>query len=317
MALAPLFQGRLRLPAMAAPMFLVTGPELVVACCKAGIAAAIPALNNRTSDGLSAWLSEIIEKLKRSEDETQRPSAPYGVNLIVHQSNARLAEDLARVAAARVPFVVTSLGAVKDVVSRIHDYGGLVLHDVINARHAEKAIEAGADGIIAVAAGAGGHAGMVNPFALIGELKPIVGERMLVLAGSLSSGQDIAAAITAGADLAYIGTRFIATVESLAQPDYKSMLVRSASKDIVYTAKISGVNANFLSESIARAGLDLATLEPKPNMDLGHEAKAWSTVWSAGHGVGTITSCPPVAALVDELQQGFCAARSRLCSVEV
>jgi nitronate monooxygenase len=312
MALAPPFRGRLRLPVIAAPMFIVTGPDLVVACCREGIACAVPALNARTTDGFRTWLQEISERCRRLEDETQRDCAPFGVNLIVHQSNARLIEDMRCVIEARAPFVVTSLGAVRDVVARIHDYGGVVLHDVINIRHAEKAIEAGVDGIIAVTAGAGGHAGAINPFAFLAELKQVAGERMLALAGSLSTGGDIAAAVAAGADVAYMGTRFIATEESAASSEYKAMLVRSGSKDIVYTPKISGVNANFLAESITRAGLDLATLEPNPGMDLGHEAKAWSTIWSAGHGVGAIKSCLPVAQLIDELEDGFKEARSRI-----
>lgn len=314
MALVPPFRGRLRLPVIAAPMFLVTGPDLVVACCQAGIACALPALNARTSDDLRVWLSEIGERCQGTEKDAQGSCAPFGVNLIVHPSNPRLADDLRHVVEVRVPFVVTSLGAVRDVVARIHDYGGVVLHDVINVRHAEKAIEAGVDGIVAVTAGAGGHAGAINPFALMGELRPIVGERMLALAGSLSTGQDIAAVIAAGADIAYMGTRFIATEESLANPDYKSMLLSSGSNDIVYTPKISGVSANFLSQSIARAGLDLATLEPKPGIDVAHEAKAWSTIWSAGHGVGAIRSCLPVAELVNELEQNFEEARSRIAN---
>lgn len=314
MALAPPFRGHLRLPVIAAPMFIVTGPDLVVACCREGVACAIPALNARTTDGLRVWLKDISERCRRTEDATQRASTPFGVNLIVHQTNARLADDLRCVIEARVPFVVTSLGAVRDVVARIHDYGGVVLHDVINVRHAEKAIEADVDGIIAVTAGAGGHAGATNPFALVAELKPLVGERMLALAGSLSTGGDVAAAIAAGADLAYMGTRFIATAESAAAAEYKDMLLRAGSKDIVYTPKISGVNANFLAESIARAGLDLATLDPQAGMDLGHEAKAWSTIWSAGHGVGAIDSCVPVSELVTELERGFNAARTRLAT---
>ncbi len=311
MALAHVFNGRLRLPVMAAPMFLVTGPDLVVACCGSGVACAMPALNNRTTEGFQGWLADIESRLARAEDETGRAAAPYGVNLIVHPTNPRLAPDLEAVVKARVPFVVTSLGAVRDLVHRIHDYGGIVLHDVINARHAEKAIEAGADGIIAVSAGAGGHAGTINPFALIAELKSVVGDRMLVLSGSLSTGADIAAAYAAGADLAYMGTRFIATQESMAQPDYKAMILGAGAGDIVYTPKISGVNANFLRQSIERAGLDLKTLEPKA-MDLGHEAKAWSTIWSAGHGVAAIDTCPNVADLVTELERQFRASRERL-----
>lgn len=312
MALAPLYRGRLRLPVIAAPMFLVTGPDLVAACCREGISCAVPSLNARTSDGFAAWLRDIDERCRRAEQETQLPCAPYGVNLIVHPSNSRLIADVQRVIEARVPFVVTLLGAVRDIVARIHDYGGVVLHDVINVRHAEKALEAGVDGIIAVAAGAGGHAGTINPLALIGELRPIVGERMLALAGGISTGHDVAAAIAAGADIAYMGTRFIATAESLAQPDYKTMVTSAGSKDIVYTSKISGVNANFLAASIAANGLDLTTLDPKPGINVAHEANAWSTIWSAGHGVGAFKSCMPVAQLVDELVTEFNGARARL-----
>ena len=312
MALAPLFQGRLRLPIMAAPMFLVTGPDLVVECCRNGIACAMPALNARSTEGFKAWLSDIKQRLARAEDESGRAAAPFGINLIVHPTNPRLEADFMAVVEAQVPFIVTSLGAVRDLVHRIHSYGGIVLHDVINARHAAKAVEAGADGIIAVSAGAGGHAGSINPFALLAELKPVVGERMLVLSGSLSTGADVAAAYAAGADLAYMGTRFIATAESMAAPDYKDMVVRAGAGDIVYTPKISGVNANFLRESLERAGLDVATLEPKAGMDLAHEAKAWSTIWSAGHGVAAISTCPTVAELVGDLERQFLAARERL-----
>lgn len=314
MALALPFRGRLRLPVIAAPMFLVTGPDLVVACCREGISCAMPSLNARTSEGFAAWLREIDGRCRRAEQETQRPCAPFGVNLIVHPSNTRLTADLQQVVDARVPFVVTSLGAVRDIVARIHDYGGVVLHDVINVRHAEKALEAGVDGIIAVAAGAGGHAGTINPFALVGELRPLVGERMLALAGGISTGQDIAAAMAARADLAYVGTRFIATEESLAHADYKAMVVNAGSKDIIYTSKISGVNANFLAASITASGLDLATLDAKPGMDLAHEAKAWSSIWSAGHGVGGFSTSAPVARLVDDLESGFNEARDRLAA---
>lgn len=312
MALAAPFRGTLRLPVIAAPMFLVTGPDLVVACCREGISCAVPSLNARTSEGFAAWLAEIVERCRRAEQDTQRACSPFGVNLIVHPSNSRLMADVQKVIEARVPFVITSLGAVRDVVARIHDYGGVVLHDVANVRHAEKALEAGVDGIIAVAAGAGGHAGTINPFAFIGELRPLVGERMLALAGAISTGYDIAGAIAAGADVAYMGTRFIATGESLASPDYKTMVTSAGSKDIVYTPKISGVNANFLAASIAANGLDLATLEPKPGINVAHEAKAWSTIWSAGHGVGAVKACVPVAQLVGELETEFNGARARL-----
>jgi nitronate monooxygenase len=312
MALAPLFRGKLRLPAIAAPMFLVSGPRLVIETCKAGIAGSFPALNQRTSEGYAAWLEEIAAALSEAASQQQRPVAPFGVNLIVHKTNPRLMADIAITCKAKVPFVITSLGAVRDVVDAVHSYGGIVLHDVISARHAEKALEAGADGVIAVAAGAGGHAGSINPFALVQELRPLVGDRMLVLAGSISDGGSIAGAIAAGADLAYLGTRFIATQESLAHAEYKQMIVESGSKDIVYTPKISGVNANFLIPSLIRAGLDVTTMEPSKGMDLEHEAKAWSTVWSAGHGVAGIGSVLPVSELACNLEREYAAARDRL-----
>lgn len=312
MALAPLFRGTLKLPAIAAPMFLVSGPELVIECCKAGMAGSFPALNQRTSEGYAAWLDEIQSALSEYGSGHGAWPAPFGVNLIVHKSNPRLLADLAITCKAKVPFVITSLGAVRDVVDAVHGYGGIVLHDVISARHAEKAIEAGADGVIAVSAGAGGHAGTVNPFALLDELRPIVGDKMLVLAGAISSGAGIAGAIAAGADLAYMGTRFIATAESLAPAAYKQMILESGSKDIVYTPKISGVNANFLIPSLIRAGLDVTTMEPSKGMDLEHEAKAWSTVWSAGHGVGGIGSVLPVAELATQLQGEYAKACQRM-----
>jgi nitronate monooxygenase len=312
MALAPLFAGRLKLPAIAAPMFLVSGPQLVIETCKAGIAGSFPALNQRTSEGYAQWLEEITAALTAHEQATGTKAAPFGVNLIVHKTNPRLMADLAITCRAKVPFVITSLGAVRDVVDAVHSYGGIVLHDVISARHAAKAIEAGVDGVIAVAAGAGGHAGTINPFALLQELRPICGDKMLVLAGAISHGGDIAGAIAAGADLAYLGTRFIATTESMAKPAYKEMIVAAGSKDIVYTPKISGVNANFLAPSIVAAGLDVATMAPSAGMDLEHEAKAWSTVWSAGHGVGAIHSVVPVAELARSLIDEYRSAGKRL-----
>ena len=313
MALAPLFRGTLKLPAIAAPMFLVSGPQLVIESCKAGIAGSFPALNQRTSEGYAAWLAEIETALKAHQDLGHR-SAPFGVNLIVHKTNPRLQADLAITAKAKVPFVITSLGAVRDVVDAVHSYGGIVLHDVISARHAQKAIEAGADGVIAVSAGAGGHAGTISPFALLQELRPICGDKMLILAGSISNGHAVAGAIAAGADLAYLGTRFIATNESLAPQAYKDMLVTSGSKDIVYTPKISGVPANFLIPSLIKAGLDVATMEPSRGMDLEHEAKAWSTVWSAGHGVAGVDAILPVADLATHLIAQYSQSTARLAA---
>jgi len=313
MALPAPFAGRLRLPAIVAPMFLVSGPRLVVEACKAGLSGTFPALNQRTSEGYSDWLEEITAGLAAVERETGRKPAPFGVNLIVHPTNTRLQADLAITCRAKVPFVITSLGAAREVVDAVHAYGGIVLHDVTNARHAEKAIAAGADGIIAVAAGAGGHAGTVNPFALVAELRPIAAGKLLVLAGAISTGGDIAAAIASGADLAYLGTRFIATEESLAHADYKAMLVASGSSDIVYTAKVSGIPANFLKPSLVRAGVDLGAISGDSHkLDLGNEAKAWSTVWSAGHGVTAIADVPNVGALVETLNTEFHYAIERM-----
>lgn len=295
----------LRLPVIAAPMFLVSGPDLVIATCRAGIAGSFPALNARTTEGFVAWMDQITAALGDCP-------VPYGVNLIVHKSNSRLDADLDAVIAHQVPFVITSLGAVPDLVKRVQAYGGLVLHDVINLRHAEKALEAGVDGVIAVCGGAGGHAGTYNPFAFAAELRPLVGDRLLILAGSIVTGEAVAGAIAAGADLAYMGTRFIATQESMAPQDYKTMICAAGAKDIVYTPKFSGVNANFLAQSIRAAGLDLDTLEAPAGMGIEHEAKAWKNIWSAGHGVGGIHDIPSVAALVDGLEAGFARAHARL-----
>ena len=305
--LAPLFQNQLRFPAMAAPLFLLSGPELVIACAKAGIPAAFPSLNHRTSTGFGAWLHEIKQALS-DKDELY---APYGVNLIVHPTNKRLNDDLEVVIKEKVPYVITSLGAVPDIVAKIHDYGGIVLHDVTHKRHAEKAMAANVDGIIAVSAGAGGHAGQLHPFALLSDVRSIIGDKMLILSGCISTGGDVAAAITAGADLAYMGTRFIATDESRAQKDYKDMIIRSDARDIVYTDKISGVPANFMTESLTRAGIDLDKTD-QPDLDMGEEAKAWADIWSAGHGVSAIKETLPTAQLVAKLEDEFRLAKTRL-----
>lgn len=295
---------------MVAPLFLLSGPKLVIACAKAGIPAAFPSLNHRTSEGFSGWLDEINQALL----DSQTPPAPYGVNLIVHPTNKRLEADLEVIIKAKVPYVITSLGSVPDIVSKIHDYGGIVLHDVINTKHAQKAMAANVDGLIAVSSGAGGHAGTTHPFALLSELKPIIGDKMLVLSGSITTGGDIAAAISAGADLAYMGTRFIATKESQAQDDYKDMIVRSEAKDIVYTNKISGVHGNFMAESLQRAGIDLNDLNDlkRPKMNLNDEAKVWSDIWSAGHGVSAIDTVLPAAELIGHLKEEFKSAQTQL-----
>jgi nitronate monooxygenase len=314
MPLPASFEGRLTVPAIAAPMFLVSGPDLVVEACRSGVVGTFPALNQRSSEGYEAWLTEIKARLERAERESGRAPAPFGVNLIVHRTNTRLQEDLALTVKHRVPLVITSLGAVSDLVDAVHSYGGIVLHDVINMRHAEKALHAGVDGIIAVAAGAGGHAGTLSPFAFVAELRALT-DKMIALSGSISHGREIAAARLLGADLAYLGTRFIATRESMAQDEYKAMLLASSANDVVYTPAISGVNANFLRPSIAAAGLDPDNLPTGTKMDMGHERKAWKNVWSAGQGTGSIADIPSMAELCARLAQEYeeaLASRSAL-----
>ena len=292
----------LRLPAIVAPMFLTSGPDLVVECCKAGLIGTFPALNQRTTDGFVAWMDEIKSRLAEAGN-----AANYGVNLIVHRSNPRLSTDLEQVVRNKVPLVITSLGAVRDVVDAVHSYGGLVFHDVINRRHAEKAAEAGVDGIIAVSAGAGGHAGTMSPFALVSEIASFF-SGTIVLSGAMSNGRQIAAARMMGADLAYLGTRFIATREAMVPDPYKTMIVGARAADILYTPNISGVHANFLRPSIIAAGLDPDNLPAHAELDMKNEAKAWKTVWSAGQGVGTIDDMPPVADLAERLKTEYRAA---------
>lgn len=298
---APL-QNVLRLPAIAAPQFLVSGPDLVVGTCLAGLVGTFPALNQRSTDGYVAWLEEISSRLADAPG-----AAPFGVNLIVHRTNARLDADLAETVRHKVPLVITSLGAVRDVVDAVHSYGGLVFHDVINRRHAEKATEAGVDGIIAVCAGAGGHAGQLSPFALVPEIRRVFGGT-IVLAGAISTGAHIAAAILLGADLAYLGTRFIATRESMAKDLHKQMIVDGAAADIVYTPSISGVHGNFLRASLVRKGLDPDNLPSGKKMDMGDESRVWRDLWSAGQGIGAIDDIPSVAELCDRLAAEYADA---------
>lgn len=290
----------LRVPAIAAPMFLTSGPDLVVETCNAGVVGTFPALNQRSTGGFSDWLDEIEGRLAPD-------AAPYGVNLIVHRSNPRVEADLMQVVAHKVPLVITSLGAVRDVVDAVHSYGGVVFHDVINRRHAEKAVEAGADGIIAVAAGAGGHAGTLSPFALLSEIREFF-DGTLVLSGAINTGAQVAAARLMGADMGYLGTRFIATKEAMVPEEYKQMVVEARAADIVYTPNISGVNANFLRPSIQAAGLDPDNLPPHGKMDMGKEAKAWSTVWSAGQGTGGVHDVPAASELCARLGAEYRAA---------
>lgn len=292
MALPELLRGRLRLPVMAAPMFLLSGPDLVIAACKAGVIGSFPALNQRTTEGLDEWLTQINAAVTPDD-------APYAVNLIVHPTNDRLQADLEVVIRHRVPIVVTSLGAVPELVEAVHSYGGLVFHDVTTLRHAKKAASAGVDGLVLVAGGAGGHAGTLNPFAILASVKPWF-EGMILLAGSLSSGADVAAAIAAGADLAYMGTRFIATEESSAPEGYREMIVEAGAADIVYTPAVSGIPASFLAASLQAAGVDPAG--PAAEKE---DVKAWRDVWSAGHGVAAITDSPAVAELVSRLEAEY------------
>jgi nitronate monooxygenase len=296
MRMPPAWQGRLRIPAIAAPMFLVSNPKLVAACCQSGVVGTFPALNQRTTAGFVEWLDELNATLTDKD-------APFGVNLIVHKTNPRLQADLEQVVRHKVPLVITSLGAVAEVVDAVHSYGGVVFHDIVNQRHAEKAAKAGVDGLIPVAAGAGGHAGIVNPFALVPEIRSVF-DGYIALSGCISSGRGVAAARALGADFAYIGTRFIATQEANAPDAYKQMLLDSTSADILYTPAISGIPASFLRQSIVAAGLDPDRLKPKTEINLGEEldaAKAWKDIWSAGQGTTEIRDVPPAAQLCARL----------------
>ncbi|WP_347247837.1 nitronate monooxygenase [Zoogloea sp.] len=312
MSLPTAFRGTMRVPAIAAPMFLVSGPELVIETCKAGVAGTFPALNARSSAQLDDWLGRINGALAiaRSADPSA-PIAPYGVNLILHASNPRVEPDLEFICRHKVPFVITSLGHPGDVVKAVHGYGGLVFSDVIHAYHARKAAAAGVDGIIAVAGGAGGHAGTQSAFSLIREIREFW-DGALVLGGAISDGHAVRAAEVLGADLAYMGTRFIATRESNAQDAYKQMLVDAGAADIVYTDAVSGTNANFLWPSLERLGHrreELVQGVGKGKLKaLADEAKAWRDVWSAGHGVANIHDIPSVHELCARLATEYRAA---------
>lgn len=312
------FKPRLKLPIIAAPMFLASGPELVIECCKAGILGTFPALNHRTSEGFEDWVVTIKAALATFEQQTGETAAPFGVNLIVHHSNQRLEQDLAICVKHKVPLIITSLGAVSTVVDAVHSYGGQVFHDVVNSRHAKKAASVGVDGIIAVAAGAGGHAGHWSPFALINEIRQFF-DKAIVLSGCISTGRDVATAQMMGADFAYMGSRLLATTESQVQSEYKQMLVDSGAADIVYTPAISGVPASFLRPSIKAAGLDLASVDVPQHLDFGAElaeardddekvsgaAKAWKDIWSAGQGVGSIADVVSTHTLISRLREEY------------
>jgi len=287
---APL-AGKLAIPAIVAPMFLISGPDLVVECCNAGLLGTFPSLNQRTTDGFTAWLDEIESRLAPD-------AAPYGVNLIVHRTNNRVQDDLRIIVDRKVPVVITSLGAVAEVVDAVHSYGGIVFHDVISIRHAEKAIAAGVDGLIAVSAGAGGHAGTLSPFAFTAEIRSIF-DGALILSGALSTGRHIHAAEMMGADYGYFGSLFIAAAESMAPPAQKAMMAAANANDIVYTDKVTGVGANFMRQSLADNGLLDATDGHVGALDLEGEARAWKTIWSAGHGVGAVRAVRPARAICE------------------
>jgi len=310
------FKDRLVLPVIASPMFIVSGTKLVIECCKNGIVGTFPALNGRTSEDFEQMLIEITTELKKFEEETGKKPAPFEVNIIVNHTNPRVLPDLQICAKYQVPLIITSLGAVKEIVDAVHGWGGLIFHDVVKKRHAEKAAEAGVDGIICVSAGAGGHAGTANPFALLTEIKEVF-EGEIILAGSINSGKEILAAQILGADFAYMGTRFIATQECLASEEYKQMILDSGISDVIYTDGVSGVNANFLTKSIEKAGIDISEKKKEDFSQLnGDHAKAWKDIWSAGHGVAGIHSVPTVAELLEEIKTDYKKAIEKTKSIQ-
>ncbi|HYH42128.1 MAG TPA: nitronate monooxygenase family protein [Burkholderiales bacterium] len=307
----------LRVPVIGAPMFLVSGPELVIEQCKAGIIGSFPALNARPQELLESWLTQIERALETHRRENpQAIVGPYAVNLIVNPANKRLQQDADLCVAHKVPIVITSLSAPTDIAKRVHEYGGLVFHDVIKVRHAEKALEAGVDGLILVCAGAGGHAGRLNPFALVNEIRAFF-DGPLVLAGAITNGAGVLAAQAMGCDAAYMGTRFIATRESLAVEGYKTMLVDSDAEDIAYTPFFSGVAGSYLKPSIRAAGLDPDDLPVQTGEKLKYTSrderpKTWKDIWGAGQGVGNIEAVLPAAALVERIAREYEAARAKL-----
>jgi nitronate monooxygenase len=315
MALPKILQG-LALPVVAAPMFILSTPKLVIAQCVNGIVGSMPALNARPKELLDDWLAEITEALAaHNRAHPDRPAAPFAINQIVHKSNDRLEDDMALCAKHKVPIVITSLGAREDVNAAVHAWGGIVLHDVINNRFAHKAVEKGADGLIAVATGAGGHAGVKSPFPLVQEIREWF-DGPLLLSGAIGTGDGVLAAQACGADLAYIGSAFIATDEARAAQDYKDMIVASTSDDIVYTNLFTGVHGNYLRGSITKAGLDADNLpESDPSkMNFGGDsaAKAWKDIWGCGQGIAPIKAVVPTTELVDRLKREYQAARKRL-----
>lgn len=316
MSLPASLRQHLRLPVLASPMFIVSGAELVIEQCKAGVIGSFPSLNARPQEELDKWLTRIETELAQyAKAHPEKKVAPFAVNLIVNRANKRLEHDTDVVIAHKVPIVITSLSAPTEIVPRVHAYGGLVFHDVVKVRHAEKALEAGVDGLIAVCGGAGGHAGTLNPFALVNEIRRIH-QGPLVLSGAITNGSAILAAEAMGCDLAYIGTRFIATQESAAKGGYKQMIVDSNAGDIVYTPLFSGVHGSYLAGSIRNAGLDPNNLPLNETVgqyrSRDERAKTWTDIWGAGQGVGNIDDVPRVGELVDRMEQEYLQARRQL-----
>lgn len=306
----------LTIPVIASPMFIVSGTKMVIECCKNGIVGTFPSLNGRTSEDFENMLKEITTELEKFEKETGIKPAPYGVNLIVNKTNPRVLPDAQLCKKYKVPIVITSLGALKEIVNEVHSYGGLVFHDIVKKRHAEKAAEAGVDGIVCVSAGAGGHAGTAHPFALIREIKEFY-DGAIILAGSLNTGEEVLAAQLAGADFAYMGTRFINTKEANAPEGYKQMIMDSGIDDVVYTPGVSGVSGNFLLKSIENAGIDVKEKKVEDFSKLsGEDSKAWKDIWSAGHGVAGIKDNPSVQELVKELKSGYKSGINKVKEIE-
>jgi nitronate monooxygenase len=306
---------RLPFPVIGSPLFIISNPKLVIAQCVNGVVGAMPALNARPAEQLEAWLIEITEALAAHDKaHPASPAAPFAINQIVHKSNERLAHDMALCVKYKVPIIITSLGAREDINAAAHSYGGVVLHDIINNKHAHKAIEKGADGLIAVAAGAGGHAGVKSPFALVQEIRQWF-DGPLALSGSIATGGAVLAAQACGADFAYIGSAFIATEEARAADSYKQCIVASNSDDIVYSNLFTGVHGNYLAPSIRAAGMDpdnLPVSDPSAMDFGGDKAKAWKEIWGCGQGIGAVTQVQPAAAYIAQLKREYAAARARL-----
>ena len=321
MALPPILRERLRLPVVASPMFIISNPELVIAQCQAGVVGSFPALNARPREQLDDWLAQIRETLDAYDRaHPDQPSAPFAVNQIVHRSNDRLEYDLEMCVKHRVPIVITSLGARPEVNDAVHSYGGIVLHDIINNRFAQKAIEKGADGLIAVAAGAGGHAGTLSAFALVQEIREWF-DGPLLLSGAIANGAAVLAAQAMGADLAYVGSAFIATREARAAEAYKQAIVAGTAEDIIYTNLFTGVHGNYLRASVVAAGLDpdnLPQSDPTSmNFSSDRPAKAWKDIWGSGQGIGAVKAVVGAGELVDRLAREYRAAFDRLTALQV